>query len=372
MESVAIFGETLSNKSIVKNFGAFTIDANKLMVGLIEEEDIELPKGAGFDDFVLVKKIAFSCNYRDRPLISYINSKVIEGSETGDLFYSHFGSEFVGEVLQIGKDVKSLVVGDRVIPNISYPSYSKGYRGGIPSNGSSKRQEIFKSNNLLKAPAQLSNETLAAFSISSLTAYSMIRKTVKAGDKVLITAGRSNTSLSAICALSSYNVEVSVITSSAGIEKYFYDLGVKNVFVVDSKVGIMNDDALIHEINAAGKFNVIIDPYFDVYLTKLLQFMDYDSKYITCGMANQSGYKYNLNEEVNFRSLMINLMIGNISLIGNCIGLIEDYSKALNDYKNENYKIIIDSTYTKGEENSFLDRTYNTKDRFGKVVYLYE
>jgi hypothetical protein len=110
MKSVAIFGEAISKKEIVHTCNKFVIDDIRLMAGIIEEEDIVLEEGKEFNNSILVKKIAFSCNFRDRPLITFVNQKVIEGQSNGDLFYSHFGSEFVGEIIQIGQDVKEFKI----------------------------------------------------------------------------------------------------------------------------------------------------------------------------------------------------------------------------------------------------------------------
>ena len=64
-------------------------------------------------------------------------------------------------------------------------------------------------------------------------------------------------------------------------------------------------------------------------------------------------------------------MSKNISVIGNCIGLREDGLKAIQDYKDKKFNIIIDKVFSEGQEVDFFDLTYNFKDRLGKVVYKY-
>ncbi|MFV0571938.1 MAG: hypothetical protein ACK5M1_05840 [Xanthomarina gelatinilytica] len=73
-----------------------------------------------------------------------------------------------------------------------------------------------------------------------------------------------------------------------------------------------------------------------------------------------------------FHQIMIKAMINNISIIGNCLGIENDGLKALNDLKNGKFNIIIDSVFSKNQENLFLERTFNSNSRFGKVVYTYK
>src|SRR5690606_30818674 len=120
-----------------------------------------------------------------------------------------------------------------------------------------------------------------------------------------------------------------------------------------------------------GGFNAIIDPYFDIYFPKVMGLLAMNSKYITCGLCNQFIEDKIKSSEVDFKNLFINLMINNISIIGNCIGEMEDGLQALEDYISGDFNIIIDSVYGKGKENLFFDRTYNFKEKFGKVIFKY-
>jgi len=103
--------------------------------------------------------------------------------------------------------------------------------------------------------------------------------------------------------------------------------------------------------------------------------MNFGGKYVTCGFYNQ--YSPFVNEPFiyrgdNFTRLFMNVMAKNISIIGNCIGLREDGLKAINDYKEGKFHIIIDKIFSEGQEVDFFDLTYNFKDRLGKVVYKYK
>jgi NADPH:quinone reductase-like Zn-dependent oxidoreductase len=370
MESVVIFSEKSMPKRRVKTSGEFILDGVKMRTGIIEEEDTILKSSDNFKNSVLVKKTAFSCNYRDKPFLFYIDKKIKEGGPNGDRYFSHVGSEFVGEIVDVGKNVKKLKIGDKVIPNISYPSYNEDYKSGLPTNGASKRMEIFNQNKLLKVPKEIPDEILAGFPVSAFTAYSMIRKVIKPRAKVLVTAAKSNTSLAVIKALNKKSVKVYAMTSSYGFKDKIMSMGVEDVFIVNSNLDFSDNDQIKKILNFGG-FDAVIDPFFDIYFSKVIAFLAMGSKYITCGLCNQFIEEKVKTKDIDSRSFFINLMINNISIIGNCIGTLEDGLEAINDYINDDFDIVLDSIYGKGEENLFFERTFNFKERFGKVVYKY-
>ncbi|MEM9680830.1 MAG: zinc-binding alcohol dehydrogenase family protein, partial [Bacteroidota bacterium] len=61
----------------------------------------------------------------------------------------------------------------------------------------------------------------------------------------------------------------------------------------------------------------------------------------------------------------------NIQIIGNCIGKTADLEKAIQDYSNNQLSVVVDSVYKDGDVANFFEKSFNAKDRFGKVVYLY-
>lgn len=378
MKSLAIFPEEIKVHGILKTANKFIIENEEVNTGLIEEEDLKLEDCDDPENKVLVKKKAFSCNYRDKAVLLRSDRFIKEEAELGELNFTYLGSEFVGEVIAIGSNIKDFKVGDKVIPNISYPSYEEDYRPGVPTNYASSRIEDFKSNKLIKIPKDfdISDEVLAAFPIAGFTTYSMIRKVVKPNSKVLVTAGSSNTSLAAISALNKHPVEVYVMTSNTDKIDFFKKMGVKDVLIVNHKLeNYAEDETLRNKVEEIGGFDAAIDPFFDIYLPRVIDFLKTDAKYVTCGLYNQypefddGRYEYKGN---SFNNILIKSMIKNISIIGNCIGLKEDGLEALEDLKNGTLDIFIDSVFSSGEENLFLDRTFNARDRIGKVVYKYE
>jgi NADPH:quinone reductase-like Zn-dependent oxidoreductase len=378
MKSVSIL--TLANvefDNITVN-GSFQLENTEINVGLVEEVDLKLSDSADPDNRVLVKKRAFSCNYRDKSLIFKYNKDIEDEARKGNYMFSYIGSEFVGEIIEIGKNVKEFQIGDRVIPNISYPydSEFKLYKPGLPSNHASRRIDDFYPSKLIKIPDEISDEAAAVLPIAGFTSYSMIRKVVKPKAKILVTAAKSNTSLAVISALQNYDVEVYAMTSSLKYSDILKNMGVKEILLVDLNLNSFLSDPIFNKImKEIRAFDAVIDPFFDVYLPRVTELMNFDAKYVTCGFYDQ----YSPFTKVpfiyrgdSFTKLYMNAMSRNISIIGNCIGLREDGLKAINDYKDGKFNIIIDNIFSEGQEVDFFDLTYNFKDRLGKVVYKYK
>ncbi|MEH1770601.1 MAG: zinc-binding alcohol dehydrogenase family protein [Nostoc sp.] len=377
MKNVAIYANKINQlKNPIYGFnGIDSIDMNDVPIfcGLVETKDIQFDKNSLQNQFkVLVKKTAFSCNYRDKAIIFEATIKSPEDS------FFVVGSDFVGEVVDIGSEVIGLKIGDRVIANNAYPeSGVPGVIAGIPSNSESKEYQVFHQVKLMKIPRQIPDEVAAAFSIGAQTSYSIVRKlNPTKGANILVTAAKSNTSLFVINALKKYDVNIYATTTSKLFEDELKALGVKEVILVDSKANSLLENQSIQKITAkTGGFNCVFDPFFDLYLEQVVQLMAIGGKYITCGIYDQ--YCELINQPFTPSSSNLNrvisyVMTNNLEIIGNCIGLTEDLQNAIQDYVSGDLKVIIDSVFTGNQIGAFFERTYNAKDRFGKVVYKYD
>jgi len=218
--------------------------------------------------------------------------------------------------------------------------------------------------------------TGAAFPIGAQTVYSMVRKIgARPGLNVLVTAARSNTSLFAISALSAIGSNVYALTSSQQDTEKLLSLGAKEVFAVERSVSkLLMDERVRETVERIGGFNAVIDPFFDAYLGKVLPTMAPDSRYITCGLFEQytvPGKEANAVAGEMYRNALINAMLNNVHIIGNCIGTTKDLQHALTDYERERLPVIIDTVYTGHNVGAFLERTYGSHSRFGKIVFQY-
>ena len=93
-------------------------------------------------------------------------------------------------------------------------------------------------------------------------------------------------------------------------------------------------------------------------------------KYITCRLYDQyltliqkpAQPAYSTGRE------LVTVMLKNLQITGNCIGLTSDLRKAIQDFEAGTLGVVVDSVFGGTQVTEFLDRTYNSKDGFGKVV----
>ncbi len=354
------------------------IGGKKIYCGQIETDDMEFDKAKPENrSMVMVRKKAFSCNYRDLTLI-YMSSNHCTERPESQIFFP-FGSEFSGEVVAVGPEVMDFKPGDRVMGKGTYPySGAEEVLPGLPTNNASKEFEIFHAAKLVKMPDAMSYAEGATFALGAQTVYSMLRRLrLKSSDRVLITAGRSNTSLMVLAALRKYNLNVTVISSQKEANDFFLEKGVTQVLNIDinqARESIMEFPEVKTFLEKEGLFDCIIDPMTDIYLTKLTDAMNMECRYITCGLFNQFPNVMASQispSEVSINKYSIPFLFRNIELIYNCLGYDEDLERAIEDYKNKNYEILIDSTFSGYQTAAFLHRTYVDKKRLGKVVFLY-
>ncbi len=172
------------------------------------------PAEAGFRRQVVVQKTGFFCNYRDQGWILHARESLEKPKALEKTL--GVGSDFVGVVVATGEEVETLQVGDRVISNSCYPPEIEGTEFGIPSNQASARLEVFHEYKLMKIPDAMPDEVAAGFTVGAQTAYAMIKRmNIKSSDKVLLTAGTSNTSLFILNALQQSPAPVYVLTTRA-------------------------------------------------------------------------------------------------------------------------------------------------------------
>lgn len=384
MRQVAIFPEKLKEDQgdrvqvDPKHVQSFELNRFSVTTGLLQTIDTPFDAASpAFADKVLVRKRAFSCNYRDKALLLKAKHKLDHLAERDELRFFTLGSEFAAEVLVVGNQVQNLAPGDRVVGNGNYPhSGYEGVRPGLPTNHGSKELEVFHYSKLVKIPEMMTDVVAASFPIGGQTTYSMIRRlNLQEGEKVLVTAATSNTSLFAISALKNVPVEVYAVTTRDTYVDRLKELGADGVFVVPRGLKSLAREKVIFEhIKIQGLFNAVIDPFFDVYLGQVVDVMDLGARYITCGMYEQP----HVGDEETVKQLPNNLnhimsmtMMKNLQLIGNCIGNTEDLDRAIADYAAGKLEVVIDSVYQQHQESQFFDRSFNDPQRFGKVVYRY-
>ena len=237
---------------------------------------------------VLVRKHAFSCNYRDKGIIF---ASLKGGPGYAKYAYLTIGSEFSGEVVAVGTDVTGFSLGDRVMGDNHYIGgyqTAAGAREGVPTNAASSEFEVFHQAKLIRIPPEMPYEEAAAFSLGAQTAYSMARKLELApGMNILVTAAKSNTALFSISVLKARGVNVYATSTSDRFEEPLRGLGVKELFVVDTAQGLTHQNRLCEVAREIGGFDGVIDPFYDLHLGSVMGLLAAGGRYVTCGLAGQ-------------------------------------------------------------------------------------
>ena len=356
-----------------ESIGRFELAGEPLVFCLLQEPSPDFDVTAPANRYrVLVRKRAFSCNYRDKGLI-------FNGVKSG---YKHayvvIGSEFSGDVVAIGSEVTGFRVGDRVMGDNHYIGGNPGgeFEEGVPTNAASKEYQTFHQAKLIGIPPEMTYEIAASFSIGAQTSYSMARKLdLVKGARVLVTAAKSNTALCTISALRKHDVEVYASTTSPRFEQELQEMGVRELFHVDSQVGLARVPRIQSVAREIGGFDGVVDPFFDLHLGSIMSVMAPGGRYVTCGwydqylslIGKQSPY-----ENPSLLRVIMNAMLGNVQIIGNCLGLTRDLERAITDFMAGDFKTVIDSVHSFNREHDFLHRSFDAPDRFGKVIYRYD
>lgn len=316
------------------------------------------------DNQVVVKVKAFSCNYRDISVL-HESSKRIPPKGCMPI-----GSEFCGEIVKVGSKVTSFNVGEQVIPNYHYQGmfYQSEESTGIYTNNASSEYLILNENLLIAFKGSV--EEGAVFSLAAQTVFSMLRKAeISQTDNILITSASSNTSLALISALNAIGIAPSIITSK--------DKVVSLQALFDLKYVYCRDDLSVENAREIAKrdavMDVVFDPFFDVNARVALRFLKPAGKYLSCGVLKQS--QDTVHKNVIFSQLdevLMLALVNNIELKMNCLGETKDLEKALLLYSEGSYRPIIDSVFSFGEEKQFIERSFCSSEKIGKVVFKYE
>ncbi len=365
MRVIAICNKHIKNTFRDIDIKDFVLDGENISVAQLNVPDLDSKKYFR-ENSVLLKIRAFSCNYRDKALIHLLNEKCKLLSGNNNYFYSPIGSDFVADVLEVGPTVKTLKIGDRVMADCTYHLRADGSFGGVPTNYASQELQILSENQLIKVPNEMPDEVAASFTIAAQTVYSMVRKLeLKKGENVLVTAATSNTSLATLSVLKNLPINIYTISSKGNSA---YSL-IKDV--AKSATIISLSDLLENKIKV--KFDAVIDPFVDIYFEKIVKFLNFNSRYISCGMYKQHLSFEEVNTENENKSLYAPLIMCsmlNASFIGNCLGTREDLERAINDFSHGRFNINIDSIYSPTDYLDFLNKTFSP-DKQGKVVLKY-
>lgn len=375
MRQLCIIGLDRSNVDIVAGTeGRLELEGQEVRFGVIETPDLTFdPDLDSNAEKVLMRVRAFSCNYRDRALILAMTRSIRTTN------YYVVGSEFVGEVLATGRSVTEFKPGDRVIADGAYPdSGDPTVAAGLPTNHGSRELQILHRRKLIKIPSAMSDEFAAAFTIGAQTSYSMVRRLqLQKGDRVLVAAAKSNTSLFALAALKLLPVRVYALSTSRRHEERLMDLGVAGLVTVDPTRPDWSQSIPLSDQQGdmAGPFDAIIDPFADIYLGEIVKVMAQGGRYITCGVADQHSTvlgKESTILPIDASKFAMSMLFMNLTVMGNCLGRTSDLQAALDDFAAGRLVMPQPTRISSLDPKAFLEQTYLQPGRFGKVTCHYD
>jgi NADPH:quinone reductase-like Zn-dependent oxidoreductase len=368
LQAVVVFNPNRKNKSKFLKMGEIALEGVPIGVGLVETSPVVFdPALIENRNRLLIEVLAFSCNYRDRAIIlGHFHT-----DNTGTPL--HIGSDFVGVVKEIGRNVKAFMPGDRVIGNNSYPTASAHEAlPGVPTNGASASFLILHESKLAKVPDSMPLPVAAGFSIAAQTCYSMIRKlSIRGGERCIVTGASSHTSLFALAMLARMGVRTYPVTTGT---RDFGALGVAGTIRVKAPIdqSMITNEVARQLIREHGGANIVIDCFADIYASSVVPLLRQGGTYITCGIVAQRGTepRFALSSTA-WRDLLTFLITNNIRVYGNCLGDESDLVHAIANYADGTSPIPIDCVL--GIENcvEFVNRSFAVSNRFGKVVLRY-
>lgn len=315
---------------------------------------VNVPKPSlNHPNHVLIRVKGFALGYRDQTLILNASDRC----QGQDIYV--IGSDFVGEIVDVGEQVQDIQVGQRVVGNNHWTGL--GPPEGIPTNHASYEYLVLPAEKVMPIPDSLPDSVAAGFSLYAQTAYSLVRRLcITPEHRVLVTAARSNTSLFVLSLLKAQHIQqVYALTTTIDptFHKMLDDMGVQ---VLDP------NDFSPYKM----KFDRVIDPFFDIYLERTVPALAPYGQYITCGLHTQHMQQVRDVPPMNAPAALLYAMMHNISIMGNCLGETSDLQAALNDYENGGFDVPIDCVAH--DVKTLIERTYNASDSIGRVVYLYD
>lgn len=350
------------------------IHGTTLPFALVEIPRLEFDESASENAHqVLVRMEAFSCNYRDAGIL-FTSYGVLRSLEKPG--FMHFGSDFVGIVEAVGSEVTAVKPGQRVMPDSSYPQDRDPVAGdGIPSNKVGRGWLVFPESKLCPVPDSIDPMYAAALGINAQTAASMLRRAgVKAGSRLLITAGKSNTSMCIAGLAAAIGAECTVLSTSSWTEEELDAVGCPTIVPVDRNSKPFSSEPLEALAARNESYDAIIDPFFDLYFIRVIPYLAHGGTYVTCGFKNQHPAQSSTSEHGTqipasyLYEVLGSVLVGNKSIVGNCIGLRNDLETALEAVAAGKFHPVIDSVYSPDQAEEFLRRSFGAEPRFGKVV----
>jgi NADPH:quinone reductase-like Zn-dependent oxidoreductase len=329
--------------------------------------DIAFDSEADYNrEHALLRVRAFSLNYRDTALAMGHHPPGTHDRTRG------FGSDFVADVVAIGRHVEGLEVGDRVIPSMNWPPEPENQvSAGVVTNHASRELQRVHASCLVRVPLTMSTTVAACFSVGAQTAYGMLRRAqVMSSSTILVTAATAATSLFAIGAAHGRGARVYALSGRDRPEEVTARLGADRCFDAGSAEQLQELSALARDLRG---FDAVLDPFCDSYLLTAVKLLGFGGHYVTCRLAGGAGQELRGRSESSdpWLRMMMSAVAKNVTIHGQCLGTRTDLEDAILDWQAGRLDVVIDSCHAGREISTFIQRTFSP-NRIGKVAYLFD
>ncbi|MFB9510987.1 zinc-binding dehydrogenase [Streptomyces aurantiacus] len=334
--------------------GVVEVHGARFRFGIATANATQFDEAADYNrDHALVRVIAFSLNRWDHASFSDDGKSVLDSTHG-------IGSDFVAEVISVGRQVTDLGAGHRVVPCADWPSHP-GIPGarGLVSTSASRQLLRLPANGLMKVSESITDEAAAALSMSAQSGYAMVRRLdPQPGQHVTVCGASSDVGLAALGALACRNIKVSVLDAAPEYAPLLRKLGVSQV-LQSGKTGL--DSAWSYAASIGG-FDGVLDARSSIDL-RPVELLGFSGRYVACGMRAEV--------PDDLATALPSVISKNITIIGNNLGIRADLADALQHVAEGRWEPVIDSVYTESQLTEFLEREFGTKNRIGRVIFRY-
>jgi NADPH:quinone reductase-like Zn-dependent oxidoreductase len=199
----------------------------------------------------------------------------------------------------------------------------------------------------------------AGFSVGAQTCGSMIRKLdVKSGSRCLVTGASSNTSLFALSLLRQHGVETYALTTGLGS---FAALGVRGTIRASAPLedSLSSNEIVRKVMREHGGFDIVIDPFADVYATSMIPLLRHGGKYITCGIHAQVGVTpFHSVDSIVWRDMLAHAITNNVTIFANCLGTEADLDETIRAWRSVADGLPIEAMFQERDSLEFVATTF--------------
>lgn len=274
------------------------------------------------------------------------------------------GSDITGRVVKAGNEVKESMVGKDVV---LFPFTSSGEAGsehisedmsfiGSEYDGGYAEYVVWPADLCYDMPLPNYIES-AAFSVSGLTAWHMVKQIEAAPtDSIMVTGANGGVgSLNVQIASKVFGAKVIAIVGDLALEKRMKELGAAHV--LSYKSNHLADEIL--EANDGEPIDSVLDVVGDALFSTSLQVLKRGGKFCTSGSAG--GQK----TELDLRTLYLK----HITLYGSVLGTREEFKHMLEAISNGKITPVIERTFPL-EQAREAQTDFKNAGKLGKIILL--